>query len=192
MTGSRADKCFYGAAQKLFNVPQLSVGRSETLSARNNKLSRGFLHQNAPTPDGSEETWQGISDFKYQKTYCPNVKWSADNCKLNVISCCIFSVVVVVCLQAVRLRRPLRAARHLRTSSGTAQQWGECEDVLHHLSQSFVFPNKSHSCVCSWTTRWGRSTTSSVSWWTVWSRWTCIAASTSSSWETTVRPPYTL
>lgn len=46
--------------------------------------------------------------------------------------------------------------------------------------------------VCSWTTRWGRSITSSVSWWTVWSRWTCIAASTSSSWETTVRLPYTL
>lgn len=120
------------------------------------------------------------------------LKLSAGNYKLIVIFSCTFFVVVVVCLQAVRLRRPLRAARHLRTSSGTAQQWGECEDVLHHVSQSFVFLNDSHSCVCSWTTRWGRSITSSVSWWTVWSRWTCIAASTSSSWETTVRPPYTL
>lgn len=194
MTGSRADKCFHRAARKLFNVPQFSVGRSETLSARNNKLSRGFLHhadlQMLPHLSDQRRHDRGFQISNIRKLIV--LKLSAGNYKLIVIFSCTFFVVVVVCLQAVRLRRPLRAARHLRTSSGTAQQWGECEDVLHHVSQSFVFLNDSHSCVCSWTTRWGRSITSSVSWWTVWSRWTCIAASTSSSWETTVRPPYTL
>lgn len=120
------------------------------------------------------------SDAHCQKQHSAQHFNITSKCSHTLLSGKVWINLRVVSLQAVRLCRPLRAAGHLWTSTGTTQQWGACLPLvawllLQHIitfsriSQYFFFS------ACSLTTLWGRWITSSVSWWTVWSRWICIA-----------------